>query len=170
MCGLLAGLLRAGRPPKRIGVQSVAGFTFSTARSVALSRPTRVAVSRSPWGHCTMMQPPLAAGEMTWLLVRMCPSSSMKLPEPLLRPVSVVTKIVTTEGIVREATPAAVQVPVVVRPGLIAESTTAINVRARAAANGGVRLPRRRDSRSPVLDGTGSSSWASSALIGERSA
>ncbi len=47
------------------------GVTLSTARSVRMSRPTIVAGTVVPAANVTSTLPPLAAGEMTWLFVRM---------------------------------------------------------------------------------------------------
>jgi hypothetical protein len=47
------------------------GLTLRTARSVRMSRPTIVAGTVVPDANVTSTLPPLAAGEMTWLLVRM---------------------------------------------------------------------------------------------------
>ena len=92
------------REPNRIGVTDDFGSTLRTARSVSLSRPTIVAGSCSPLGRCTVIVPPPTPGEMTWLLVRMCPSLSRNSPEPFPDDAPALTRIVTTDGMVDRAT------------------------------------------------------------------
>jgi hypothetical protein len=57
-----------------------------------------VAVAVLPSLNSTWSDPPLAAGEITWLLVRMYPSDLMTSPDPVPLPVAPDALIVTTEG------------------------------------------------------------------------
>src|ERR1700753_665483 len=74
-----------------------------------------VAGELCPSLRVTVTVPPLTPEEITWLLVRMCPSASMISPEPVPPdcPRAVVTEMVTTEGSTSLATASASQLPTV---------------------------------------------------------
>src|SRR5690242_2011667 len=79
-------------------------LTLITAMSVSGSRPVSCASAVVPSLNLTEMDPPLAAAEMTWLLVRMYPPERMTSPEPVPDPDWPWTLMVTTEGRVSCAT------------------------------------------------------------------
>ena len=84
-----------------------------TARSVDASRPTIVAFAVSPLLKVTVMVPPSAAAEITWLLVRIEPFDVMITPDPSSEPPLAATWIETTLGITAAATLASVSVGLV---------------------------------------------------------
>jgi hypothetical protein len=67
----------------------------------------------SPLLNVTVMVPPLAAAEITWLLVRIDPSDVMITPDPSSLPLLVSTLIDTTLGCTAAATLASVSVGLV---------------------------------------------------------
>src|SRR5215469_4193160 len=82
-------IVTAGRP---------VSSTLITAMSVSASRPTSVAAAALPSLNSTLSVPPLAAGAITWLLVRMYPSDLMTSPDPVPAPPAPLALMVTTEG------------------------------------------------------------------------
>ena len=93
----------ASELPNSTGVSPVRD-TLSTAMSDSGSRPTTRALTLCPSSKVTVVLP--APSVSTWSLVITYPSSLATKPEPRLSPPLPTTRMVTTLGMTRFATPA----------------------------------------------------------------
>ena len=120
--------------PKVAGLRLETPAALMTARSVDASRPTIVAFAVSPLLKVTVMLPPDAAAEMTWLLVRIVPSDVMITPDPSSLPPLAVTSIDTTLGCTAAATLARVSVGLVPPLTTVPLATVGVLVPSRCSA------------------------------------